>query len=131
MFLLTDEQPALLAGPGLRLERSEPASGSLLDDLRSDRGMGWVPHDMWFTYLKVDVNVGDLTYDLAVAPSRDHRPALRDTGIDHVGSLVMPRLGETGGVRPVATVLGVAAALGVLGAGCQRAAGASTPTCNG
>ena len=35
---------ALLAGgPGLDLERRERASSSLLDDLRSDEGMGWVP----------------------------------------------------------------------------------------
>jgi uncharacterized protein DUF2330 len=116
VFLLTDDQPALLAGPGLRLERSEPASGSLLDDLRADRGMSWVPHDMWLTYLKADVNVENLTYDLAAAPSRHDSPALRDTGVEHAGSLAVPRLGETGGVGPVAIVVGVAGALVVLGA---------------
>jgi hypothetical protein len=96
VFLLTDAEPSLLAGPGLRLERSEPASGSLLDDLRADRGMGWVPHDMWLTYLKADVNVGDLTYDLAAAPSRRAAPAARDTGIEQAGSLVVPRLDQAG-----------------------------------
>jgi hypothetical protein len=115
VFLLTDAQPSLLAGPGLRLERSEPASGSLLDDLRADRGMGWVPHDMWLTYLKADVDVGDLTYDLAAAPSRNDAPAVRDTGIDQADSLVVPSLDEAGGVGPVALVVGVAAALVVLG----------------
>jgi Uncharacterized protein conserved in bacteria (DUF2330) len=115
VFLLTDAEPALLAGPGLRLERSEPASGSLLDDLRADRGMGWVPHDMWLTYLKADVTVGDLTYDLATAPSQNDAPAVRDTGIDHADSLVVPSPVETGGVGPVALVVGVAAALAVLG----------------
>ena len=115
VFLLTDAQPSLLAGPGLRLERSEPASGSLLDDLRADRGMGWVPHDMWLTYLKADVDVGDLTYDLAAAPSRNDAPAVRDTGVDQADSLVVPRLDETGGVWPGALVGGVSAALVVLG----------------
>ena len=44
VFLLTDGEPELLAGgPGLTVERSEPASPSLLADLRSDVGMEWVP----------------------------------------------------------------------------------------
>jgi Uncharacterized protein conserved in bacteria (DUF2330) len=115
VFLLTDDEPALLAGSGLRLERSEPASGSLLDDLRADRGMSWVPRDMWFTYLKVDAAGGDLTYDLAAAPSRNDAPAVRDTGVDQADSLVVPRLDETAGAGPVALVGGVAAALVVLG----------------
>jgi hypothetical protein len=115
VFLLTDAEPSLLAGPGLRLERSERASGSLLDDLRADRGMGWVPHDMWLTYLKADVRVGDLTYDLAAAPSRNNAPLVRDTGIDHADLLVVPSLVQTSGVWPVALVGGVAAALVVLG----------------
>jgi hypothetical protein len=115
VFLLTDAEPSLLAGPGLRLERSERASGSLLDDLRADRGMGWVPHDMWLTYLKADVRVGDLTYDLAAAPSRNNAPLVRDTGIDHADLLVVPSLVQTSGVWPVALVGGAAAALVVLG----------------
>ena len=44
VFLLTDDEPELLAGgTGLTLERSEPANDLLLDDLRSDVGMEWVP----------------------------------------------------------------------------------------
>jgi Uncharacterized protein conserved in bacteria (DUF2330) len=114
VFLLTDAEPNLLAGPGLRLERSEPASGSLLDDLRADKGMSWVPNDMWLTYLKADVDVADLTYDLAASPTRDTTPAVRDTGIAQADTLVVPHL-ETGGVWPVALVLGAAAAIVVLG----------------
>jgi hypothetical protein len=59
--------------------------------------------------------VGDLTYDLAAAPSRSDAPAVRDTGIDQADSLVVPSLDEAGGVGPVALVVGVAAALVVLG----------------
>jgi hypothetical protein len=52
VFLLTDEQPELLAGgPGLTLARSETASPLLLDDLRSDVAMEWVPQSMWLSYL--------------------------------------------------------------------------------
>jgi Uncharacterized protein conserved in bacteria (DUF2330) len=68
VFLLTDERPRLLAGgDGLDLERSEPASDFLLDDLRSDSGMEWVPDDFWLSYLQLDVEAGQLGYDLAVA----------------------------------------------------------------
>jgi hypothetical protein len=82
VFLLTDEQPELLAGgPGLSLDRSEAASASLLDDLRSDKGMSWVPRSMWFTFLKVDAAAGDLDYDLAVSPDRTTLPTLADTGV--------------------------------------------------
>ena len=51
VFLLTDDRPKLLAGGrGLSLDRNEPANESLLTDLRTDKGMGWVPQHMWFTY---------------------------------------------------------------------------------
>jgi len=82
VYLLTDRVPALLptpvgassvarlpeqATPGLVLERSEAASSSLLRDLRSDKGMHWLPSTgMRLTYLRVDARAEDLTYDLAV-----------------------------------------------------------------
>ena len=83
VFLLTDEEPNLLAGgPGLSLDRSEPADDLLLDDLRSDVGMEWVPEDMWFTYLQVEAEAGDLDYDLAISPDATHAcPTLADTGV--------------------------------------------------
>jgi hypothetical protein len=82
VFLLTDEEPDLLAGgPGLSLERSEEADDSLLDDLRSDVGMAWVPEDMWFTYLAVDAPARDLDYDLAVSADASTLPTLADTGV--------------------------------------------------
>ncbi len=82
VFLLTDDEPDLLAGgPGLSLERSEPANDLLLDDLRSDVGMEWVPNDMWFTYLAVEAEAGDLDYDLAVSTDDSALPTLADTGV--------------------------------------------------
>jgi hypothetical protein len=82
VFLLTDEEPDLLAGgPGLSLDRSEPAGDLLLDDLRSDVGMEWVPEDMWFSYLQVDAAAADLDYDLAIAPDDRTLPTLEDTGV--------------------------------------------------
>lgn len=77
VFLMTPERPRMLpvpkdagAGVGLILERSEPASDLLLADLRSDRGMEWLPaKDMWFSYLKVNTRAADLTFDLAIDPT--------------------------------------------------------------
>ena len=61
VFLLTDEQPAMLPDPngilgtpGLSLEHAAPASSQLLADLRSDKGMEWVPETAWLT--KVGIN---------------------------------------------------------------------------
>ncbi len=85
VFLLTPSRPNLLpnpqgpdgrrsgaagdsttAGDGVFLARSEAASKSLLDDLRSDKGMEWVPTEMWLSYLQIGEQTGELRYDLAV-----------------------------------------------------------------
>jgi Uncharacterized protein conserved in bacteria (DUF2330) len=86
VFLLTDEKPELLAGEGLSLERSEPASDLLLDDLRSDKNMGWVPEDAWFTYLKLETPVSNLDYDLATSVGSDP-PSVVDTGLVHLDEM--------------------------------------------
>jgi hypothetical protein len=89
VYLLTDGQPALLHGEddGLRRERSQPASPSLLADLRSDKGMEWVPESMWLTYLRLDTSAGALTYDLAVDTSGASRPSPVAAGLRLPGSL--------------------------------------------
>lgn len=66
VFLLTPDRPELLHGEGLAVNRSEAASQLLLDDLRSDENMEWVPTDGWFTHLELDGTAGDLTYDLSI-----------------------------------------------------------------
>jgi hypothetical protein len=82
VFLLTDGQPKLLAGgSGLGLQRNVAASSLLLDDLRSDKGMAWVPAHMWFTYLHLDVPAGRLGYDLAISDQPNAVPRLVDTGV--------------------------------------------------
>ena len=85
VYLLTDVEPALLpaalpAGTarGMVLERSEQASDLLLDDLRSDKGMKWVPEEMWLTYLRLQLNARNLTYDLAVDASGAGAPSEED-----------------------------------------------------
>jgi hypothetical protein len=82
VFLLTDAQPKLLAGgTGLSVRRNEAASDALLTDLRTDKGMGWVPDHMWFTFLRLDVPAGRLGYDLAISDHPNSVPRLIDTGI--------------------------------------------------
>jgi hypothetical protein len=78
VFLLTDARPALLPYPfanGMRLDHSAVATTSLLDDLRSDKGMEWVPQSGWLSKIAIDASANQLTYDLAVdakgtSPSR-------------------------------------------------------------
>lgn len=84
VYLLTDTEPAVLPAPvepgerGLIQERSEQANKPLLDDLRSDKGMGWIPKEMWLTYLRVDANARKLTYDLAIDASGKGSPSEED-----------------------------------------------------
>ncbi|MDQ4089483.1 MAG: DUF2330 domain-containing protein, partial [Actinomycetota bacterium] len=83
VFLLTDKRPALLPGdaaPGLALDRSAPATSRLLTDLRTDKGMEWVPESMWLSYLKVDALPSQLTYDLAVDASGAGTPSPEAAG---------------------------------------------------
>jgi hypothetical protein len=123
VYLLTDRAPALLpepvspltasfldgrgTRPGLVLERSEPASPSLLADLRSDRGMRWLPaDDVWLSYLRVDARAGDLDFDLAVDASGAGEPSPVDAGI--------PQSQATPQGRGAAGVLWLVAAAGVV-----------------
>jgi hypothetical protein len=82
VFLLTPERPQLLSGgSGLSLARSGPASESLLADLRSDKGMGWVPRDLWLSYLTLDTPAGDLDYDLAISTHEGSAPSAIAAGL--------------------------------------------------
>ena len=93
VFLLTDRRPSLLPGDdakGLRLQSQERASTALLNDLRSDKGMGWVPASSWLTYLQVDAAPGDLTYDLAVDVTGADKPSRVAAGLEGV-PVVAPR----------------------------------------
>jgi hypothetical protein len=83
VFLLTDDEPELLAGgDGLTVERSVPAGDGLLDDLRSDVGMEWVPGDLWLTHLTLAEGAGDLDYDLSASGGGASRsPSAVDAGL--------------------------------------------------
>jgi hypothetical protein len=93
VFLLTDNAPALLPAPigtnGIRLDHSAGASDSLLDDLRSDRGMAWVPTSAWLTTVAVDSSASDLSYDLAIDASGAGAPSRVDAGLAMPGGQSM------------------------------------------
>jgi hypothetical protein len=86
VYLLTDRQPALLPAPtggnGIRLDHSAAASASLLSDLRSDRGMEWVPDSGFLTKVAIDATAGQLSYDLAVDASGSGVPSRIQAGLD-------------------------------------------------
>jgi len=103
VFLLTPSRPNLLpepqgrssnpgarpvagsdevGGDGVFLERSEQASQSLLDDLRSDKGMEWVPNQMWLTYLQIGEQTSQLRYDLAIDKAGVAKPSRVMAGLD-------------------------------------------------
>ncbi len=92
VFLLTDRQPALLPapGPGLTLAHSQPATKALLDDLRADAGMAWMPPSAWLTKLQVDSDAADLRFDLAVDTSGRDSPSPIAAGLE------LPDLGRDG-----------------------------------
>jgi hypothetical protein len=96
VFLLTEGNPSMLPAPldpnlfpkdlktqrlGITLERSEPASKFLLSDLRSDKGMKWLPRSgMWLTYLKINTKAAALNHDLAVDVT-GNTPSLVQAGL--------------------------------------------------
>ena len=111
IFLLTDDKPKLLAGGrGLRLERSEAASSSLLSDLRSDKGMEWTPNQMWLTYLRVQAAAGDLGYDLAASTRTDRSPSLTDAGITAPEARPVTFASSASPIWPIVAGVGVAIA---------------------
>jgi hypothetical protein len=83
LYLLTDDKPALLPLPndGMFLTHDQEANDLLLDDLRSDAGMGWVPNSAWLTKLEVNSSAADLTYDLAVSTTGGS-PSRVDAGLE-------------------------------------------------
>jgi hypothetical protein len=84
VYLLTDAQPSLLPTPvgvnGIDLAHSDRATVELLSDLRSDRGMGWVPDAAWLTQVRVDATAANLSYDLAIDPTGTGMPSRVDAG---------------------------------------------------
>jgi hypothetical protein len=97
VYLLTDERPALLPNPdsilaagGLKLAHSASAGQQLLADLRSDKGMEWVPQAAWLTKVEINAAASDLRFDLAIDATGAGQPSLRDAGFAPFGPLPAP-----------------------------------------
>jgi len=86
VYLMTDAKPRLLPTPvgtnGLRLAHSAPATTQLLDDLRSDKDMGWVPAAAWLTKVEIDGPANLISHDLAISPDGVTAPSPVDAGYD-------------------------------------------------
>jgi hypothetical protein len=75
---------------GLSLEHSAPATQSLLDDLRSDRGMSWISSSAWLTKIGIDAAPAQLGFDLAIDASGAAAPSRVMAGLDLPGATVVP-----------------------------------------
>jgi hypothetical protein len=84
VFLLTDQLPTILPEPrpGLALSHSAPARTILLNDLRRDAGMDWVPQSAWLSQVSIGSSVADLRYDLAVDATGLSAPSAVAAGLE-------------------------------------------------
>jgi hypothetical protein len=123
VFLLTDRKPVLLPAPfanGMELQHSATASASLLDDLRSDKGMDWVPEMGWLTKIAINASAGQLTYDLAVSANGTY-PSRVAAGLEAPAGPTTP-VNNNSSSQPIA-LLGIA----VLGLGALLLLGKFAP----
>jgi hypothetical protein len=111
VYLLTDRAPAFLPAPsgsnGMRLDHSAAATSLLLDDLRSDRGMEWVPKSGWLTKIVVDARAPQLSYDLAIDASGAGVPSWVQAGFDAPPPIVVESATWTRAVMAALVAIGV------------------------
>jgi hypothetical protein len=53
--------------PGFKVAFQEKLTPTLFHDLSTDRNMGWVRSDSWFTYLSLDASPTTVTYDMGIS----------------------------------------------------------------
>ena len=124
VFLLTDGTPTLLPASqsreGFSRSFSGPASKSLLNDLRSDAGMGWVPQDAWLTKVSINSTASSLSYDLAVDASGRGNPSPVAAGLT-APALARDAAGAGTNYRNLTAVIAIAGVGSVLGVAVRRA----------
>jgi hypothetical protein len=127
IFLLTERRPSLMPTPigrnGLALTHFAPATDSLLDDLRRDRDMEWVPTRGWLTQIRIDAAASQLKYDLAIDASGAGKPSRIDAGFDLPA--VLPTATESSGIG--LAIVFIAFGLAVVG-GLMKATDRRRPT---
>jgi hypothetical protein len=122
VYLLTDRKPVLLPAPfanGMQLEHSATASASLLNDLRSDKGMDWVPEMAWLTKIGINASASQLTYDLAVS-ANGTVPSRVAAGLEAPAGPTTPATSSSS--QPIAL-----AGIAILGLGALLLVGRLTP----
>jgi hypothetical protein len=83
VFLLTDRAPAVLGlDAGVQVRAGEPASASLLSDLRSDKNSSWIPSSAWLTYIGIATSASQLNHDLAIDTTGAGRPSAVQAGFE-------------------------------------------------
>ena len=90
VYLLTDIAPAMLPAPsgrnGIALTHSAAATESLLTDLRSDKGMDWIPESAWLSQIVIDASADQLRFDLAIDASGQGTPSRVQAGLEIPGT---------------------------------------------
>jgi Uncharacterized protein conserved in bacteria (DUF2330) len=96
VYLLTNNKPTYLPVDrrGMDLVHDALATPSLLNDLRSDAGMEWVPQAAWLTKFEINSSTSNLSYDLAV-DANGSNPSFEDTGLGI--PLSLPQTGGSDG----------------------------------
>ncbi len=94
VYVLTDTAPRMLPNPvtatGMFLQHSAGASDSLLSDLRSDKGMEWVPESAWLSKVRIDGTAADIRMDLAIDAAGTGQPSAMRAGVS--GTVHAPTL---------------------------------------
>ncbi|MEO8632957.1 MAG: DUF2330 domain-containing protein [Chloroflexota bacterium] len=124
VYLLTDRRPVLLPAPfanGMQLQHSATASESLLNDLRSDKGMDWVPEMAWLTKIAINASASQLTYDLAVS-ANGTVPSRVAAGLEAPANPTTPASNDNSQSQPV-VLMGIA----ILGLGALLLLGKFAP----
>jgi hypothetical protein len=102
VFLLTDRAPSLLGlDPGVQVEVAEPASASLLSDLRSDKNSQWIPQQAWLTYIHIATSADLLNHDLAIDPTGGGHPSAIEAGFETPNTAPAP---TAVALQPVQTI---------------------------
>jgi hypothetical protein len=103
----------------------------LLTDLRTDKGMDWVPGDLWLSYLQLDTAAADLDYDLAISTTAGAVPSPKDAGLDLVSDGVPVRVEHDRPWLPIGVAAGLTLVVVFLAAASRRSGsggGRTTPT---
>jgi hypothetical protein len=107
LYVLTDDKPVFAPHvdslSGMRIAYNQPASAQLLQDLRGDKGMEWVPSSGYLTALKLDAPASTVRYDLSI-----------DGGVPVGAPIPLPAPSSNQWLLWLAFASGMAAVIGLL-----------------